>query len=433
MRLLKTESYRLQSFSGSNIPEYAILSHVWGPQEEEILFDDVRDEKKPIPKTKRGFLKLQNSCKQALEKDGLQYIWIDTCCIDKRSSAELSEAINSMFMWYRQAKICYAYLEDVKNIHGLSETALQIRQSRWFKRGWTLQELIAPPDVIFYDVDWSKLGTRNHRLSQRIITEVTGIAGDILSRKDLSACSVATKVGAHHIRDGSCTICQQPDELPDLLRDFSIAQRMSWAANRQTTRREDQAYCLMGLLDVNMPLLYGEGEKAFRRLQEEIFKNSDDQSILAYETPGYSWKENPGLLAEGPSAFVGSEIISSKHLDFPRRGLASPMIPNAKWISVGLFLCPCLATDPNDGVYALGILDCFYGYDFLSRPALVLSACGPQDKTFARVPASQLVRVDPSKPRGTLRVHTLLGPVECKPFFSHTREHLRAYLFVQVQ
>jgi hypothetical protein len=140
----------LREFLGDIIPKYVILSHTWG--EEEVTFQDIQDLKKA--REKKGFQKLEQCCAKA-EADGFQWVWMDTCCIDKSSSAELSEAINSMYQWYKNSQICYAYLEDV-SLSTLGETRLE--KSRWFMRGWTLQELIAPSIVEFYDVEVSIIG-----------------------------------------------------------------------------------------------------------------------------------------------------------------------------------------------------------------------------------------------------------------------------------
>ncbi|KAF2207645.1 hypothetical protein CERZMDRAFT_50719 [Cercospora zeae-maydis SCOH1-5] len=118
---------------------YAILSHTWGKNE--VSFDDFHQDD---AKTRDGYRKIEYTCAQAL-KDGIEYVWVDTCCIDKRSSADLSEAINSMYRWYYNAQVCYAYLEDVW-------TPPESRRSLWFTRGWTLQELIAPETVRFFEV-----------------------------------------------------------------------------------------------------------------------------------------------------------------------------------------------------------------------------------------------------------------------------------------
>ncbi|KAH8664926.1 hypothetical protein BGZ61DRAFT_499065 [Ilyonectria robusta] len=220
MRLLNTKSLKLEYFAGDEVPEYAILSHRW--EAEEILFQDVQTDKWPQ------------------KKGADKHIWIDTCCIDKSSSAELSEAINSMFSWYHDSQVCYAYLFDVPT--GKTEA---FAKSEWFTRGWTLQELIAPRKVQFFDSQWRMIGDRLSLLDS--IVKVTAID-------------------------------RRYPSFRRLLSSFSVARRISWASTRVTTRVEDRAYALLGLFNVNMPLLYGEGTKAFRRLQEEIIRHSNDQA-----------------------------------------------------------------------------------------------------------------------------------------------------------
>ena len=168
--------------------------------------------------------------------------------IDKTSSAELSEAINSMYKWYEQADICYAYISDIATAERTSRVqTMAFKNSKWFTRGWTLQELIAPRSVEFYARDWTDLGTKSSRQDE--ISIITGIDVRILDGEDLAICNVA--------------------------------ERLSWAATRTTTRIEDAAYCLLGLFQVHMPLLYGEGERALIRLQEEILKTTEDYTLLA--------------------------------------------------------------------------------------------------------------------------------------------------------
>lgn len=279
MRLLHTKSYQLETFLGTDTPPYAILSHTWG--QDEFVFEDLR-----VPITnqldnpKRGLRKVLQTCALAI-KDGFDYVWIDTCCIDKSSSAELSEAINSMFAWYRRSSNCYVWLEDVT----LSEVAAGqcdgFEDSNWFRRGWTLQELIAPHGVTFYDSNWNLIDDR-YSLAGRI-SDLTSIKQGLLQRR--------------HERRGDF------EDLPRLFSDLdfvrgrgndnldyhlwntSTATRMAWAAGRRTSRAEDEAYCLLGLFDVNMPLLYGEGRnKAFRRLIFEMLQhNQADSSILLWQ------------------------------------------------------------------------------------------------------------------------------------------------------
>ncbi|KAI1407251.1 HET-domain-containing protein [Hypoxylon sp. FL1857] len=260
MRLLNTESLELKEFHGKAIPAYATLSHTW-VEGEEISFHDFVD-LNPSTTTKSGFHKIQGACKIA-QQDGIDWIWIDTNCIDKASSAELTEAINSMYNWYRHSEVCYAYLADVP--------LRPFRDSKWFRRGWTLQELIAPRRLVFYSNSWENIGDRRELASD--ISTITGIEVALLQgRANLHA--------------------------------VSIAKKMSWAARRETTRVEDIAYCLLGLFDVNMPLLYGEGSKAFVRLQEEIIKTSNDHTIFCWSRNSSMRAGWNSMLAPSPTAFV---------------------------------------------------------------------------------------------------------------------------------
>jgi hypothetical protein len=243
MRLLQLDSDGNLSLTESfedDIPEYAILSHRWGA--EEVTFKDMTD---GTSKVKAGYGKIQ-FCGEQARRDGLEYFWVDTCCIDKSSSAELSEAINSMFRWYQKAARCYVYLSDVstgdrKASDASAECTWEsaFRASKWFTRGWTLQELLAPRLVEFFSRERNRLGDKG-TLEQQI-HEITGVPATALRQYSLS--------------------------------QFNIDERFSWATSRQTTRGEDKAYSLFGIFDVQMPLLYGEGEvKAFQRLREAIDK-----------------------------------------------------------------------------------------------------------------------------------------------------------------
>ncbi|RYP26205.1 hypothetical protein DL768_011770 [Monosporascus sp. mg162] len=238
MRLIDVDSYEIHEVIGDQIPAYAILSHCWG--EEEVSLSDFQNGE---AKGKLGFQKIYYACEQA-ERDFLKWVWVDTCCIDKTSSAELSEAINSMYQWYGKAIVCYVYLSDIT--FG-SHTPLGA--SRWFTRGWTLQELVAPEEVQFFDKHWKSIGSRDEM--SELLEGVTGIPEAVLSGRETPL-------------------------------QHTVAARMSWASNRLCTRVEDIAYCLLGLFDVNLPLIYGEGKKAFIRLQEEILRQSVDQTLLAW-------------------------------------------------------------------------------------------------------------------------------------------------------
>ncbi|KAK0754307.1 heterokaryon incompatibility protein-domain-containing protein [Schizothecium vesticola] len=180
---------RLASFeSEGSIPVYAILSHRW--EDDEVTFHEV-DSQDPAVKEKKCYRKLRYACEEA-QKQGIAWVWVDTCCIDKRSSAELSEAINSMFTWYRNAAVCYAFISDSVIFNSTIPQLDQFKASKWFTRGWTLQELLAPTIVLFYSAEWAPLGSRE-TLSQTI-TEVTGIDDDYLRGKDLRHASVAKRM-----------------------------------------------------------------------------------------------------------------------------------------------------------------------------------------------------------------------------------------------
>ncbi|KAI1858339.1 uncharacterized protein JN550_012789 [Neoarthrinium moseri] len=245
MRLINVKTGHMQEFFDDDIPNYAILSHTWGP--EEVTFQEY-EQQVPSLRQKKGYSKIRGLCAEAGQKQ-LDFVWIDTCCIDKKSSSELSEAINSMFQWYKGSQTCFVYLEDVSAEDLPSAADSSFRRSRWFTRGWTLQELLAPKRVLFYDCDWRFIGIRMNM--RDLIAEITGIKERFIE---------------------------------DAKGDFhaGVAEKLCWASHRRTTRREDEAYCLMGLFGINMPLLYGEGSNAWRRLQEEIIKATSDQSILAW-------------------------------------------------------------------------------------------------------------------------------------------------------
>ena len=228
--------------------------------------------------------KITKTCALALARDRLDYAWVDTCCIDKTNSAELSEAINSMWAWYRGAYVCYVYLADLEP-GSAADLAAEgpggLAACRWFTRGWTLQELVAPREVVFFDREWNYRGGRAELA--KLLERITGIPERLL------------KSGA-------------------ALERFAVARRMSWAARRETTRGEDMAYCLMGLFDVNMPLLYGEGMvKAFARLQMAIVQSTGDWSIFAWVDDRVPCSQFAGMLAESPRQFAtcgGIEMLS---------------------------------------------------------------------------------------------------------------------------
>ncbi|RDX45548.1 HET-domain-containing protein, partial [Lentinus brumalis] len=254
MWLLSTDRAELTFFptvEAARQQVYAILSHVWGPSEQSFQETQrYRLECKASGENprNRSTAKVKESCVLA-QRHGYRWIWNDTCCIDKTSSAELSEAINSMYTYYSLAEVCFAYLGDVSIDCDLDDVDSAFRRSRWFTRGWTLQELIAPDHVVFVASSWEILGTKADLAA--LLAEITWVPVPVLL-------------------------------LEEEVRDISIARRMSWASSRVTTRTEDEAYSLMGIFEVNMPTLYGEGRQAFRRLQEEIMKNSIDTTLFAW-------------------------------------------------------------------------------------------------------------------------------------------------------
>jgi hypothetical protein len=246
MRLLRVDKAgvfsTLTDDEVSNIPPYAILSHTWGHDHEEVNFKDLTVGSRT---EKAGYGKLRFCAEQAA-RDEVRFVWIDTCCIDKTNFTELTEAINSMFRYYAHAVRCYVYLSDVQTDGGDPSNTMhlwepQFRRSRWFTRGWTLQELLAPASVEFFDSRGNKLGDKQSL--ERQLHEITGISIQALQGTPLS--------------------------------QFAVSERFSWAERRQTKREEDKAYSLFGIFGIHIPLIYGEGmSRAFRRLQDEIDKNS---------------------------------------------------------------------------------------------------------------------------------------------------------------
>jgi len=234
---------------GDKIPPYAILSHTWGGQE--AAFKDLRNYsnlEEVDGKVQEGYRKIF-FCAQQAKRDNLDYFWVDTCCIDKSSSQELQEAINSMFDWYQNAKKCYVYLSDVEcnTPDADSESSRRwkpaFRKSRWFTRGWTLQELLAPASVAFYSTEGDLLGDKQSL--KDTIHEITGIPIEALRGSPLS--------------------------------DFSVAERFSWTKDRETTREEDGAYCLLGIFGICMTLRYTEGkDRAIKRLRQKVQRPMKD-------------------------------------------------------------------------------------------------------------------------------------------------------------
>jgi hypothetical protein len=280
MRLLQRSNdgkYSLTEFVGETIPRYAILSHTWGADHDEVTLADLE---KDTGTSKAGYRKLQFCADQAA-KHGLRYFWVDTCCIDKSSSAELTEAINSMFAWYRDAARCYVYLSDVSMGRLTSGPPAQqdwysaFQQSRWFTRDWTIQELVAPVSVEFFSVEGQRFGNKYSLLQE--LHGMTGISVEALRGSPL---------------DG-----------------FSVDERMSWVGRRKTKREEDIAYSLLGIFDVHMPLIYGEGrKKAFARLQREINASAGGERIEAAQGQSQAAHSYHGPVFHGPIS--GRYVVS---------------------------------------------------------------------------------------------------------------------------
>ncbi|KAK6605164.1 hypothetical protein H4I96_05746 [Botrytis cinerea] len=275
MRLLEMKSpgeFSLIHVATHDTLPYAILSHTWADQE--VTYQDLIS---GTGKSKSGYEKIK-FCGEQAAKDGLRYFWVDTCCIDKSNSTELSKAINSMFRWYRNAKKCYVYLTDVSTpgddvyVQANQSTwEVAFRSSRWFTRGWTLQELIAPADVEFFSQERKLLGDK--RSLEKPIFEITQIPFQALRGDPFS--------------------------------DFSIAERKRWVAQRQTTEEEDLVYCLLGLCEVSMPPIYGEGkEAALKRLEMTV--------------KGFSTNESePKDLKDDTASFI---VPFGRNLNFTGRG-----------------------------------------------------------------------------------------------------------------
>jgi hypothetical protein len=351
MRLINTKTGLIEEFLGDGIPRYAILSHTW--EKDEISLQELlcvqdpelaNDPKTLAVKAKAGFVKIWRFVELAASK-GIPYAWADTCLIDKTSSADLTESINSMYRWYGNSELCITYLVDVvSSVWTGDDSDPGVAGSRWFTRGWTLQELLAPRNVQFYNHSWKFLGSKRDHTHH--IEDITGIHHKILEDNVISS--------------------------------TNVAQKMSWASNRTTTRKEDMAYCLMGLFDVNMALIYGEGEKAFLRLQEQIAATSTDHSLFAWGVPSghdndtENLRSYQGLFARSPADFDGcgtlwnATIVPPNEWTQTNRGFhaALPTIPSA--LAESLF-------DESDGHRAkiddedyLAILNCSSGSSGLS-------------------------------------------------------------------
>ena len=306
MNLLTTNAdgtLGLRSFPGDAlVPIYAILSHTWEPGDHEVTFQDLTkaeensDEYGKIQR-KRGYTKIQFCAEQAA-KDGLPYFWVDSCCVDQKSSRDVSEAINKMFRYYENATKCYVYHSDVSIGTPSKATATPwlsaFKNCRWFTRGWTLQELLAPQVVEFFSREWERLG--NKESLEEHIHKITRIPIAALQGRPLS--------------------------------EFGIDERMSWAENRYTTIEEDQAYCLFGLFDLHMALIYGEGKaNALDRLRKKIDKvHGQNQRTLSWNdrelvVNSYRTTDERTKQMHADSAYIGLRAIQGPKSGAARRDL----------------------------------------------------------------------------------------------------------------
>lgn len=322
IRLIKSSDLSLHVFEGRSVPSYAILSHRW--EDGEITLQDLEGR---LNQHKPGWIKLRQFCQHA-KRNGHEFVWIDTCSIDKTSSAELSEAINSMFNWYRRADRCYAYLSDVpsRGDSDIAEWTTTFKRSGWFTRAWTLSELLAPRQLTFVCRNWEhEIGTRQSL--DKEISDITRIPKKILT-------------------DGWAL----KDEFGGSL--VTVAQIMSWASSRCSTRVEDTAYSLMGLFRINMPLLYGEGSDAFVRLQFEIMSKYDDNSLFAWKMPLSN--NNPGSIRQINRSLDMPDL-------YPWGGLLAPAIQcfqgcESHFLHLEKFEDGRLFTKTNRGIQVEGLL-----------------------------------------------------------------------------
>lgn len=249
MRLINVHTLEFSEYS-SNVPKYAIASHRWKAGTEAMI-KDIRNKQNT---DKDGYVKVEGFAKYVREHvRHVEWLWIDTCCVNQESSQEVTEAVNSMFRWYSNAEVCLAYLADVSN----AEDEREFRCSEWFRRGWTLQELLAPQMVVFLSASWELVGHKGG-------DGWTRSGSQIACGRALEA-TVSTITGVPE-----CILHNYTRSM-----SFSIEERLSWIRSRDTTKEEDMSYSLLGVFDVTMPVIYGEGaERARQRLTEEILKAS---------------------------------------------------------------------------------------------------------------------------------------------------------------
>ncbi|KAH7911574.1 heterokaryon incompatibility protein-domain-containing protein, partial [Hygrophoropsis aurantiaca] len=285
---------------------FAILSHTWGKDE-----PSYKDLKKYRNLVGQGYEKLKKFCEVAYKEYGVEFAWADTVCIDKTSSAELDESIRSMFKWYESAYICIAYLAETTSLDDMPA-------DRWFTRGWTLQELLAPRRMKFYAGDWAPLTSMpNEKGYDRLqpLEKADPACGSILN-----AVHQATTISMRQIHDFRPRV------------DKDIAMRMSWVAKRDTTRGEDTAYCMMGIFGVSISIAYGEGpQHAFFRLFKAILDISNDPDIFNWAGEPIRPDVHPSrMLPSSPECYLSHQRIShNNQREFEESVVEPPTLTSA--------------------------------------------------------------------------------------------------------
>ncbi|RPD75562.1 hypothetical protein L226DRAFT_612584 [Lentinus tigrinus ALCF2SS1-7] len=375
MWLLDTWAIDLLWVSDATEERYAILSHVWENDIGEDTFQDVQRIRKDIRNEmfrggdrnsssyrndQRFRKKTRDFCAFA-HAQGHRYVWMDTCCINRSNTAELSDSINAMYEWYAQADVCYVYMWDVTSMEDPRMGVSTFRRSRWFTRSWTLQELIAPSNVVFLSKRWEVLGTKESFVD--LVEEITAVPADVLLHRTP-------------------------------LDSISVARRMSWAAPRRATLVEDEAYSLLGLFGINMPAIYGVGRQAFIRLQQQIFARNPEHSIFAWggilewESITYARWELPSTRTS-TDARPEPQLFADRPAEFGRSSSAFSAISIdmlAERIGIGILegsaLTPAPLTLTDTGVRARLPLLCFRVYDKRTRYTrlyyLAILACEDQ-------------------------------------------------------
>ena len=267
MRLLNVHTLEFHEFF-RDVPKYVVASHRWIVGSEARL----QDVQNRCNTNRSGYQKVEGFARYVREHFGhVEWLWIDTCCINQNISQEVTMAVNSMFRWYSNAEVCLAYLADVSN----AKDEHEFQRSEWFRRGWTLQELLAPSIVVFVSHDWDIIGHKDGRGWTKSGFQVSK------GRGLESAIATVTGVPEYVLHNY------------DRSKSFSTEARMAWIAGRETTRGEDMSYSLLGIFDVTMPIIYGEGaERARKRLLEGISKASTSSRAYTsnYEDHWPGWK-----------------------------------------------------------------------------------------------------------------------------------------------